>query len=218
MRRALLALLVAASLAAGCGGGGEEIAALPAGSFVSASGSLGPPIHLFGDTITADVSVVVDRTKLDPAQLSLKTSFEPYEPIEEMEVAAARRETSRRFATGFGCAASSARASPRPWARSRIRAERPAHLPLPARAGAVHRSGRGESPAPSDREVQPGRVGHAHQRAGRDAGVRLPLPWQRHAAAGDLAAHVADDARPDPAAARGRLARVARHIAPSLVA
>ena len=90
MRRALPALLVALPLAAGCGGGGDEIPALPAGSFVSASGSLGPPIHLFGDTIAADVSVVVDRTKLDPARLSLKTSFAPYEPIEEMEVS--RRE------------------------------------------------------------------------------------------------------------------------------
>ena len=90
MRRGLLALLLALPLAAGCGGGGEEIAALPAGSFVAASGSLGPPIHLFGDALTADVSVVVDRTKLDPSRLSLKTFFAPYEPIEEMEVA--RRE------------------------------------------------------------------------------------------------------------------------------
>jgi hypothetical protein len=90
VRRALLALLMAVALAAGCGGGGDEIAALPTGSFVAASGSLGPPIHLFGDTLTADVNVVVDRTKLDPGRVSLKTSFEPYEPIEGMEVV--RRE------------------------------------------------------------------------------------------------------------------------------
>ena len=45
---------------------------------------------MFGDTINADVSVVVDKTKLDPARVSLKTFFEPYEPIEEMGVA--RRE------------------------------------------------------------------------------------------------------------------------------
>jgi hypothetical protein len=89
MRRALLAL-PAVLLAAGCGGGGEDITALPAGSFVAASGSLGPPIHLFGDTITADVNVVVDRTKLDAGRVSLKTSFAPYEPVEEMEVS--RRE------------------------------------------------------------------------------------------------------------------------------
>jgi hypothetical protein len=90
MKRALLVLLVAVPLAAGCGGGGEDIEALPPGSFVSASGSLGPPIHLFGDTIDADVSVVVDRTKLDPSRVSLKTFFTPYEPIEQMEVS--RRE------------------------------------------------------------------------------------------------------------------------------
>ena len=57
---------------------------------MSASGSLSAPIHLFGDTLTADVDVVVDRTKLDPSRLSLKTFFEPYEPIEAMEVG--RRE------------------------------------------------------------------------------------------------------------------------------
>jgi len=85
-RAALVALLVVVPLAVGCGGGGEDIAALPPGSFVSASGELGPPIHLFGDAINADVSVVVDRTKLDPERVSLKTFFEPYEPIEEMEV------------------------------------------------------------------------------------------------------------------------------------
>ena len=89
-RAALLPLLLVLPLIAGCGGGGENIAALPPGSFVSASGELGPPIHLFGDTITADVNVVVDRTKLDPGRISLKTFFEPYEPVEEMSVA--RRE------------------------------------------------------------------------------------------------------------------------------
>ena len=45
---------------------------------------------MFGDTINADVSVVVDKTKLDPGRVSLKMFFEPYEPIEEMGVA--RRE------------------------------------------------------------------------------------------------------------------------------
>jgi hypothetical protein len=85
-RAAVLVLLVVMPLAAGCGGGGDDIAALPPGSFVSASGELGPPIHLFGDTIDADVNVVVDKTKLDPGRISLKTFFEPYEPIEEMAV------------------------------------------------------------------------------------------------------------------------------------
>jgi hypothetical protein len=90
MRRVALLVLVVVPLAAGCGGGGEDIAALPPGSFVSSSGELGPPIHLFGDTLNADVSVVVDKTKLDPGRISLKTFFEPYEPIEEPQVV--RRE------------------------------------------------------------------------------------------------------------------------------
>lgn len=89
MRRALLALLallVAVPLAAGCGGGGGGIAALPPGSFVSASGEVGPPIHLFGDTIDADISVVVDRTKLDPRRLSLETFFKPYKRVGKTRV------------------------------------------------------------------------------------------------------------------------------------
>ena len=91
MRRALFALLLVVPLAAGCGGGGEDIEALPPGSFVSASGSLGPPIHLFGDTIDGRrrASSSTGRSSI-PSRVSLKTFFEPYEPIEEMEVA--RRE------------------------------------------------------------------------------------------------------------------------------
>jgi hypothetical protein len=89
MSRATLAVLLVV-LAAGCGGGGDDIAALPAGSFVSATGDVGPPIHLFGDTITANVNVVVDKTELDPGRVSLKTSFAPYEPVDAVEVS--RRE------------------------------------------------------------------------------------------------------------------------------
>ena len=86
MRRSLTVVALVGSLAAGCGGSGAEIAALPQGQFVSASGEVGPPIHLFGDTISADVSVVVDRTKLDPDRLSLKTFFEPYKQVGRVEV------------------------------------------------------------------------------------------------------------------------------------
>ena len=125
MRRALLALLVVVPLAASCGGGGDDIAALPPGSFASASGELGPPIHLFGDTINADVSVVVDKTKLDPGRVSLKMFFEPYEPIEEMGVARREAGNLAEIGTGFAFAVSSAPASPRPWGRSRTRADRP---------------------------------------------------------------------------------------------
>jgi hypothetical protein len=68
-------------LAAGCGGGGEEIPALPFGSFITTSGTVTPQIHLFGDTIEATADVVVDHTRLDPDGISLKTSFAPYEQV-----------------------------------------------------------------------------------------------------------------------------------------
>jgi hypothetical protein len=88
MRRCLVAALLLACLAGGCGGATtDEIPSLPLGRFIAASGSLSPPIHLFGDTITAEVDVVVDRRHLDPGRLSLKTFFEPYEPIHNPEVA-----------------------------------------------------------------------------------------------------------------------------------
>lgn len=84
--RLVAALLVAVALATGCGGGGDDIAALPPGSFVATSGALSPTVHLFGDTVTAEVSAVVDRKRLDPSRLSLKTSFSPYEQLGETQV------------------------------------------------------------------------------------------------------------------------------------
>ena len=83
--RALAALLVVFG-AAGCGGSGDEIPALPAGSFVSANGSIGPSIHLFGDTITSELDVVVDKSRLDPGRVSVRTFFEPYKAIGQTRV------------------------------------------------------------------------------------------------------------------------------------
>ena len=85
----------------------------------------------------------------------------------------------------------------------------PAHVPVPARAGAVHRPRSRAAAAPAHGPVRADRVGHAHQRAGRDAGVRLPLPRQLQPAAGAVAADLCDDARPAPALACGGLARAA---------
>lgn len=83
--RALAALLVVLA-AAGCGGGADDIPALPAGSFVSANGSIGPSIHLFGDTISSELDVVVDKSRLDPGRVSVKTLFEPYKAIGTTQV------------------------------------------------------------------------------------------------------------------------------------
>jgi hypothetical protein len=73
-------------VAAGCGGGGEQIPALPFGSFITASGTVTPQIHLFGDTIEATADVVVDHTRLDPDAITFKTSFAPYEEVGKTSV------------------------------------------------------------------------------------------------------------------------------------
>lgn len=86
MKVRTLAVLLVVLAAAGCGGSGGEIPALPAGSFVSATGSLGPSIHLFGDTITTELDVVVDKSRLDPGRVSVKTYFQPYKQLGETEV------------------------------------------------------------------------------------------------------------------------------------
>jgi hypothetical protein len=71
--------VVAALLATGCGG--EDPALLPDGRALAFSRSLDPSLHLFGDTVAAEVELVVDRRLLDPDRLGFETDFEPYELI-----------------------------------------------------------------------------------------------------------------------------------------
>jgi len=71
---------VGALLAAGCGGGEDE-PLLPRGRALAFTRSLDPSLHLFGDPVSAQVELVIDRRLLDPDQLSLETDFEPYELI-----------------------------------------------------------------------------------------------------------------------------------------
>jgi hypothetical protein len=88
VRRAAAAVVLLAGLllAAGCGGETGNVRALPPGSFVSAGGSFSEPIHLFGDTLTAETDVVVDRRHLDPDRVSVKTFFAPYEQVGDTQV------------------------------------------------------------------------------------------------------------------------------------
>jgi len=44
--------------------------------------SLSPPVHLFGDPITARVAVVADRTWVAPANVRVLVHFAPYQPAE----------------------------------------------------------------------------------------------------------------------------------------
>ena len=219
MRRALLACSSFLPLAAGCGGGGDDIAALPPGSFVAASGSLGPPIHLFGDTLTADVNVVVDRTKLDPDRVSLKTFFAPYEPIEKMEVG--RREAGDLAEV-----------------RYRLRLRCLERACITSTLGTIQNPG---GSAPRTFRFQPAQVQYTDPGAEKPRLLRAvrfgPVESVTRINAQDVTQVYgfpfrgnvtplpaisqrmsADDARAHPAAARGRVARAACHTAPPLVA
>jgi len=85
--RAWLAVAAAGLLllAPGCGGDDDE-PAVPLGRHVAASRTITPGTHLFGDTITARVDVVVDRDHLDPGRVRLAAEFPPYELVRKMQV------------------------------------------------------------------------------------------------------------------------------------
>lgn len=78
--RALIALLVV--LAAGCGGDEEKPLIAPTKTAV-VHGELIPSVHLFGEPVVAQVDVIVNRAKVDPADVRLETDFEPYESVGE---------------------------------------------------------------------------------------------------------------------------------------
>ena len=148
-----------------------------------------------------------------PGRVSLKTFFEPYEPIEEMEVS--RREAGRPGGGPLPASAALPRArvhhldpgrrSPNPGGSA------PRTFRFQPASGAVHGSGRRTAAAPPHGPVRADRVGHAHQRTGRDAGVSAS---RSAAASAPLPAisqrHVRDDPRRAAAPAGRGLARAAR--------
>jgi hypothetical protein len=100
VKRALLvgsvAVLAAATVAAVLELGDDGREANLGESGVRTAVSLDPRQHLFGDTVRAQVDVVVDRDRIDPATVTLRSSFEPYEQVapgavERTEVGRAER-------------------------------------------------------------------------------------------------------------------------------
>ncbi len=84
--RGLLLALAALAAATGCAGGTTDEPAVPLGRSLSATRSLTPTAHLFGDTVVAEVEVVVDRDRLDPGRIRLAAAFAPYEPTGATEL------------------------------------------------------------------------------------------------------------------------------------
>jgi hypothetical protein len=73
MRRALLAALLVALATAGPAAAGARPH--------KATAEFSPPVQLFGNLVTARVSVVTNTTRVDPARLDVIAKFSPYEPV-----------------------------------------------------------------------------------------------------------------------------------------
>jgi hypothetical protein len=93
------ALLVAALVAlAAASAAAATVPLVPSGSAVGgdlplrAYASLTPPVHLFGDLVTARVAVVADTKWVNPARLRVTADFDPYQPT--------RPPTELRVGTG----------------------------------------------------------------------------------------------------------------------
>lgn len=80
MRLLAVAALVVVAVA-GCGGDDEGKPLIAAGKTAVVRGQLVPDVHTFGDPIVAQIDVVLDRTKVDPGDVRVRTDFEPYEKV-----------------------------------------------------------------------------------------------------------------------------------------
>jgi hypothetical protein len=92
MTRALLLALAAAAVAVAAAPPPKGIPPEAKGSVIGegqplkAYASITPTVHLFGDTLTANLAVVADTTWVDPGRLSVQARFAPYTPIHAPQV------------------------------------------------------------------------------------------------------------------------------------
>lgn len=78
--RAAAAVLLAAAFLAGCDGD-EDKPLIAASKTAVVRGEMTPSVHLFAEPIVARVDVILNRDKVDPADVRLKTNWEPYEVV-----------------------------------------------------------------------------------------------------------------------------------------
>lgn len=90
--RARVALASLVLAVAGCGGA-DSNPLLPPGRALTATASVSPAVHLFGDPVVARLQVIVDRRQLDPGRLDARARFEPYERVGDVRIA--RRDFGR---------------------------------------------------------------------------------------------------------------------------
>jgi hypothetical protein len=84
MRAAAVGAVAVVLVAAGCGGDDSKPLIAPSKTAV-VRGELVPNVHLFGEPVVAHVDVIVNRAKVDPADVRLTTNFEPYEVVGETQ-------------------------------------------------------------------------------------------------------------------------------------
>ncbi|MGI8886287.1 MAG: hypothetical protein ACR2G9_05170 [Gaiellaceae bacterium] len=83
--RAIAVSVLVVVLATGCGGDGEDVAALPQGRFIAVEQSLKPEVQLFAEPVIARVDVLVDGERFDPDRVRVVPFFEPFELDGEVE-------------------------------------------------------------------------------------------------------------------------------------
>lgn len=90
MKRALLAAVAVALAAAATAAAGLPVhrsgSAVGEGLPLKAYASITPTVHLFGDLLTARLAIVADTKWVDPARVSVHTSFTPYVPVHRPQV------------------------------------------------------------------------------------------------------------------------------------
>jgi hypothetical protein len=90
LRYAVLGVLAAAAIAVlvvAIAGRGDELADKPtlaAGQALAAEASVTPQSHLFGELIHVRIDTVVDRRRLDPDRLHVRTNWHPYQAVGAM--------------------------------------------------------------------------------------------------------------------------------------
>ena len=105
MRRvACVAALSSALGVAGCGGDDSK-PLIAASKTAVVRGELIPDVHLFGEPVVAQIDVILNRERVNPAEVQLKANFEPYEEVGETEEE--RRDigdfTFIRYTTTLSC-------------------------------------------------------------------------------------------------------------------
>lgn len=92
MKRAFLLALAGATVAIAAAPPPKGVPPAVTGSVIGeglplkAFASITPTVHLFGDTVTANLAVVADTKWVDPRRLNVQAQFAPYKPIHPPQV------------------------------------------------------------------------------------------------------------------------------------